>query len=195
MRDLTKIEIFYVLSLIVSFVLFFLSVGVLVANGTNVVVPYISLSIAIALSLATLIVGVVRTQKPVFQQPQSQPVTPTLQVPYLQKPVEKPVAVVSSPKNEQIDDSPAKNEETAQKVANNYGETKIEPIDQLITPPADIQKIQENSIAQPTIETKTEDQKTIKPPEKARTKRNTVKSTPTKKTAAKRAKAKARKTK
>ncbi len=185
MRELTKTELLYIISLIVSFVFFFLSVGLLMGNGANVAIPYAALFTAIALSGSTLIVGFVNTRKTVILLTNSKPIVPFVQVAYLQVPVEKSVVFAS----------PAKNEQRVQKVENNYREQKIEPIDTLITLPVDDQKREENSIAQPTIEAKSENQKTIKLPEKTPTQRKALKSTSSKKTAAKRAKAKARKTK
>jgi hypothetical protein len=181
LRNLTKTEILYVLSLITSFVLFFLSVGVLAGNGANVVVPYVSLSIAIALSLSTLIVGVIRTQKVSLQQMQANPAM------FVQAPVQKPVAVFASVV------APVKNEPIIQKVENNYREQKIEPMNVLITLPEN--KKQEVVIAHPASETKTEDQKIIKPIEKTPPRINAVKSPASKKRAAKRAKAKGKKRK
>lgn len=181
LRDPTKTEILYVVSLIGSCILFFLSISLLMGNGANVVIPYVALFAAIALSSSTLIVGVARTQKTVFQQAETKPVMPSVQAP-IEKPVIKPVTVAS----------PAKSEPIIQRVENNYREQKIEPIELLITLPKDNQT-QESSIAQPASEAKTEKQKIIKPTEKTSTKTNATKSTANKKTATKRAKA--RKTK
>jgi len=202
LRELSKTKILYILSLIFSFVFFFLSVGILIGDGANLLVPYISLTIAVALSLATLIVSffrnqrtVGRPQRSVFQQTDSQPVTPTIEVPSTQVPKEEPVVVASPAISEQIDATPAKSEEIVQKAPNNYGEEKIEPIEQLVTLPVDNQQTPETVVAQPIIEAKAEDQKIIEPAEQTPIKRNAVKSTPTKKTAPKRAKTNTRKTK
>ena len=96
MRDLSKTEILYVLSLIASFVLFFLSVGVLMGNTTSVVVPYISLTIAIALSLSTLILGIFRKPKTEFQKTttETKPIVPSVKAPIIQAPVENRLSLI-----------------------------------------------------------------------------------------------------
>lgn len=187
MRDLSKTEILYVLSLIASFVLFFLSVGVLMGNTTSVVVPYISLTIAIALSLSTLILGVFRKPKTEFQKTttETKPIVPSVKAPIIQAPVEKPVVVDNSDKTEQIGAIPVNNEPRVQVIENNFREQKIEPIEQLITVPEEIQKIEESTVVQPKIEVNQSIKKPIEPAQKASAKRKAAKSNRNKKTVAK----------
>ena len=168
----------YVASLVVSFVFFFLSVGVLAGNGANVVVPYVSLAIAIALSLSTLIVGIVKTRKPGFQQTKDNPYKPTVQMhsekpamPVIQVPSEEPV----------ITAQPVKNEQKEQKFENTYLKPNIKPTEQPITQPFSYQKMQEN-----TTNPKAEEKERIKEPSKIvenpSAKKNAVKSTSNEKT-------------
>ncbi|HUK85377.1 MAG TPA: hypothetical protein VLU95_05915 [Candidatus Acidoferrum sp.] len=189
MRELTKTEILYIMSLIVSFVFIILSISMLMGNGTNVVAPYAALFTAIVLSSSTLVVGVAKTRKtilPQMAQIETKPVVPMVQVPYVAMAVEKPVVTVANP---------PKDEPVVPKVASNYGEAKIEPIDQLITLPMENEKIPENSITQTATETKTETPKATKQYKAASVKINTVKPIASKKPASRRAKSKARKTK
>ena len=169
MRELTRIEILYVISLIVSCALFIFSVGLLLGIGKDVVVPYAALSVAIVLSL-TLIVGILKSKKTVPPPPaDSKPVMPVVKAP-----IEKPVNVAV----------PAVKEPTVQKRGSNYGEEKIEPIEQLITLPPEDRKIQESVMAaQVSSEIKPEEQKAIKPPETVPATTDTAKSTANKKAA------------
>ncbi len=184
MRNLSRTEILSIASLIVSFVFFFISIGLLIGNGANIIVPYMALFTAIALSGLALVVGVINTRKPVLLSIESKPVVPFVQVAYLQVPVEKSVVA-----------RPIKNEPIVQTVESSFREQKIEPMDTLITVPVENQKMREEPLPQPIIETKTMGQKIIKPSEKTPTNRNVVKLAAVKKPKPKRRKSKGKKTK
>jgi hypothetical protein len=182
-RNLMRTEILSITSLIVSIIFFLFSVGLLIGNGANIIVPYMALFTAIALSGLALVVGVVSTRKPILLQIENKPGVPLVQSAYLKVPVEKSITSAK----------PIKNEPIIQKVENNYREQKIEPMNALITLPQN--KKQEATIAKPASETKSENQKVIKPIEKTPLKTNAVKSTAGKKAPAKRSKAKGKKRK
>ena len=119
------------------------------------------------MSLSTLVVGVLKTSKTTFQQTEAKQVMPTVQIPYVQTTVEKPVVAVA----------PVINEPIVMTVENNYREQKIEPIEQLITVPVENQTLEEGIAAQLKIEPPQPAKKTVQSPTRTTAKRKSAKST------------------
>ena len=162
LRELTKTEILYVMSLVVSFVLFFVAVGLLMSNAAgNVALPYAVLLTAVALSSSTLIIGVVKKRKTSFLEIKRRPV-----IPFIQVPSAKPVIVAR----------PAKNEHIIQEVENNYRELKTEPSQPLITQSLSNQKPWESTITKPKSVAREQVQEPFKPSEETSAEKDIAKS-------------------
>jgi len=137
LRELTKTEILYITSLVASFVLFFVAVGLLLSNTAgSVLVPYSALFAAIALSSSTLIVGVLKKRKTVSETTESKPYVPSIHVS-----IEKPVIAAS----------PLRTEQVTKKVPNNYQELKIDSSKLYTADPFRNRKTLESNPAKPKI--------------------------------------------
>lgn len=166
MRELTKTEISYIISLVVSFVLFFLAFGLIITSTPGIIVPYAALFAAIALSSSTLMIAAVKSRNKTSDQTKPEPIVLIPQVLN-----EKPVVATQ----------PVKEEQKVQKVENNYRalkvESKVESTELYTAEPFHYGKTKQSGIAKPKIEVNEAIEEPSKPLKKTDAKKNIAKST------------------